>query len=242
VINQVRAEVLKIRSTRTTLGFVAATVVLVVALTLLTGLLSNSLHTVEDQRQLLGLGGIAGLFSALAGILVITGEYRFGTIRPTFLVSPSWPRILGAKVVASMIAGALFAVIGAGLSIGLGYLCLEHRAFPIELHSGDWAYLVFGLVAATAVWGGIGVGLGALIRNQIAAVIVLLAWTFVLENLVFALLPGLGRYGPTQAGNAMINSNADHLLSPAAGTAVLVLWMVVLTVLGTAWTSHRDVA
>ena len=110
------------------------------------------------------------------------------------------------------------------------------------MRSGDWAYLVFGLVAATAVWGGIGVGLGALIRNQIAAVIVLLAWTFVLENLVFALLPGLGRYGPTQAGNAMINSNADHLLSPAAGTAVLVLWMVVLTVLGTAWTSHRDVA
>ena len=40
----------------------------------------------------------------------------------------------------------------------------------------------------------------------------------------------------------MIHSNADHLLSPAAGTAVLILWMVVLTALGTAWTSHRDVA
>ena len=60
VINQIRAEVLKIRSTRTTLGFVAGTVVLVVAITLLTGLLSDSLHTVEDQRQLFGLGGIAG--------------------------------------------------------------------------------------------------------------------------------------------------------------------------------------
>ena len=94
MINQIRAEALKIRSTRTTLGFVVATVVLVVSLTLLTGLLSNSLHTVENQRQLFGLGGIAGLFSSLAGILVITGEYRFGTIRPTFLVSPRWPRTL----------------------------------------------------------------------------------------------------------------------------------------------------
>ena len=242
MINQIRAEVLKIRSTRTTLGFVAGTVVLVVAITLLTGLLSDSLHTVEDQRQLLGLGGIAGLFSALAGILVITGEYRFGTIRPTFLVSPSWTRILAAKVVASMVAGVVFAVIGMALSIGLGYLCLKHGGFPIELHSADWAYLLFGVIAGTAVWGGIGVGLGTLIRNQIAAVIVLLAWTFVIENLVFALLPGLGRYGPNQAQNAMMHSNADHLLSPAGGTAVLILWMLVLTALGAAWTSRRDVA
>ena len=40
----------------------------------------------------------------------------------------------------------------------------------------------------------------------------------------------------------MMHSNADHLLSPAAGTAVLVLWMVVLVALGAAWTSRRDVA
>jgi hypothetical protein len=31
------------------------------------------------------------------------------------------------------------------------------------------------------------------------------------------------------------------MLSPVAGTAVLILWMVVLTALGTAWTSHPDV-
>jgi ABC-2 type transport system permease protein len=242
VINQIRAEVLKIRSTRTTLGFVAGTVVLVVAITLLTGLLSDSLHTVEDQRQLFGLGSIAGLFAALAGILVITGEYRFGTIRPTFLVAPSWTRILGAKTVASMVAGVVFAVVGMVLSIGLGYLCLKQRGFPIVFHSGDWAYLLFGVIVGTAIWGGIGVGLGTLIRNQIAAVIVLLAWTFVIENLLFALVPGLGRYGPNQAQNAMIHSNADHLLSPAAGTAVLVLWMLVLVAAGAAWTSRRDVA
>ena len=174
MINQIRAEVLKIRSTRTTLGFVAGTVVLVVAITLLTGLLSDSLHTVEDQRQLFGLGSIAGLFAALAGILVITGEYRFGTIRPTFLVAPSWTRILGAKTVASMVAGVVFAVVGMVLSIGLGYLCLKQRGFPIVFHSGDWAYLLFGVIVGTAIWGGIGVGLGTLIRNQIAAVIVLL--------------------------------------------------------------------
>ncbi len=242
MINQIRAEVLKIRSTRTTLGFVAGTVVLVVAITLLTGLLSDSLHTVEDQRQLFGLGSIAGLFAALAGILVITGEYRFGTIRPTFLVAPSWTRILGAKTVASMVAGVVFAVVGMVLSIGLGYLCLKQRGFPIVFHSGDWAYLLFGVIVGTAIWGGIGVGLGTLIRNQIAAVIVLLAWTFVIENLLFALVPGLGRYGPNQAQNAMIHSNADHLLSPAAGTAVLVLWMLVLVAAGAAWTSRRDVA
>src|SRR5690242_10874674 len=87
MIAQIRAELLKIRSTRTTIGLILGMIALILLFTLLTGLLTHpsGLASREDQRQLLSLGSLAGVFSALAGVLLVTSEYRFGTIRPTIL-------------------------------------------------------------------------------------------------------------------------------------------------------------
>ena len=83
MINQIRAEVLKIRSTRTTLGFVAGTVVLVVAITLLTGLLSDSLHTVEvtdeEWRRVFAVN-CDGVFYANRAVLGGMVERGYGRI------------------------------------------------------------------------------------------------------------------------------------------------------------------
>jgi ABC-2 type transport system permease protein len=244
VIRQIRAEILKIRSTRTTIGLVLGMLVIVVALTTLSGLLQHArdLQTTEDQRQLLGIGSFAGVFSALAGILVMTSEYRFGTIRPTFLVAPSWTRILGAKVVASFLVGLVFGIVGLGLSYGIGYACLSGRNIDFAFGSGDIAWLWFGTVVGTGIWGAIGVGLGAIVRNQIGAVIGLLAWSFVIENILFGLVPSVGRYTIVQSQNAFQASTASHLLSPGLGGLVMLAWAVVLGAIGLAWTSRRDVA
>jgi ABC-2 type transport system permease protein len=243
-MRQTLAEILKIRSTRTTLGLVAGVLVLVIALTVLTGTLAhaNSLAGVEDQRNLLGLGNIAGLFAALAGILVVTSEYRFGTIRPTFLVTPSWFRILSAKVYASILVGAILGLVGVGLSYAIGYVCLTQRNIPTVLDGSQNALLILGTIAGTAIWGGIGVGLGTIVRNQIGAVIGLLAWGFVVENLLFALVPSVGRWTPGQAQTALMGSSADHLLPAGLGGLVLLAWMFGLVAIGIAWTSRRDVA
>ena len=244
MIAQIRAELLKIRSTRTTLGLMLGTIALVVALTLLTGLLQGArpLAEAENQRQLLGLGTVAGLFAAIAGILVVTSEYRFGTIRPTFLVTPSWRRILGAKLAASVISGIVFGIVGMALSYAIGYICLSQRGVPHALGSGDIALLLAGSVLGAGLFAGIGLGLGTLVRNQIASVIALLAWSFVLETLLFALLPAVGRFGPGEGQSALIGSSADHLLSPLPGGLVLLAWMLGLTAAGLLWTSRRDVA
>jgi hypothetical protein len=243
-MRQTLAEILKIRSTRTTLGLVIGLLVLVIVISVLTGTLSDadSLTTVEDQRQVLGLGNIAGLFAALAGILVVTSEYRFGTIRPTFLVTPSCVRILSAKVVASIVVGIVFGVVGVGLSYAIGYICLNQRNIPTVLDASQNSVLIFGTVAGTALCGGIGVGIGTIVRNQIGSVIGLLAWGFVVENLLFALVPSVGRWTPGQAQTALMGSSADHLLSAGLGGLVLLAWMLVLVAIGIAWTSRRDVA
>ena len=77
-------------------------VALVLLVTMPTGLLSHSggLIGTESQRELLSVSSLAGVFSARAGVLLVTSEHRFGTIRPTFLFNPARSHVLAAKVVA----------------------------------------------------------------------------------------------------------------------------------------------
>ncbi len=110
MITQTKAELLKVRSTRTTIGLMLGMIALILLFTLLTGLLSHAagLSTKEDQRQLLSVGSLAGVFSALAGVLLVTSEYRYGTIRPTILFTPKRSQVLAAKLVAGALAGIAF--------------------------------------------------------------------------------------------------------------------------------------
>jgi ABC-2 type transport system permease protein len=242
VIGQTRAEFLKIRSTRTTLGLALGMVALVLLFVLLTGLLSDSLYSRQNQRDLLTVGIIGTVFAALAGILVVTSEFRFGTIRPTFLFTPRRSRVVVAKVVASMAAGALLAVVGLGLSYGIGRVILSGRNFPLVLDGGDQVWMLLGGLAAVAVWGAIGVGMALILRNQIASVIGLLAWVFLVENLLFGLVPRVGRFTPGRATDALIGQTDRHLLSVGAGGGVLVAWAAVLIAVGVVLTARRDVS
>lgn len=243
MIGQLRAELLKIRSTRTTAGLVLGMVGLILLFSLLTGLLTKEPHLVKtgDQRDLLGVGDFAGVFSAIAGILAVTSEYRYGTIRPTFLFTPRRTRVLGAKVAASLLAGAVFGIVGGGLGFGIGYACLAGRSIDFALDGRQIALLLLGTVAGAALWGGIGVGVGAIVRSQVGAIIALLAWGFVAENLIFGFLPGLGRFGPVHAQDALVEFSTKHLLAPAPGGLILVAWAAALSVLGTTLAIRRDV-
>ena len=241
--SQFRAELLKIRSTRTTAGLVLGMIGIVLLFSLLTGLLTKApnLAATSDQRNLLGVGEFAGVFSALAGVMAVTSEYRYGTIRPTFLFTPRRPRVLGAKVAAGLLAGALFGVVGGVLGFGIGYACLAGRGIAFALDGQQVAFLLLSTVAGTALWGAIGVGVGAIVRGQVGAIIGLLAWAFVAEPLIFGLLPGLGRFGPVHAEDALSQFTTKHLLAAAPGGLLLVAWAAALSILGTALAVRRDV-
>jgi len=216
---------------------------LIVLFGLLAGLLTHAdnLTTAENQRGLFGVGSLAGVFSALTGVLLVTGEYRFGTIRPTFLFTPRRSRVIVAKLVASALAGLAFGVVGEALGFGLGYVCLRARGIPLALHGGSLTLLLLGTVAAVALWGAIGASVAAIVRNQIGTIIGLLAWGFIVENLLFAFVPSVGRLTPGEAESALTGLTTNHLLSAAAGGAVLVTWVAVLSLAGLAVTDRRDV-
>ena len=99
MIAQTKAELLKIRTTRTTIALILGMIALILIFTLLDGLLSHpsGLMGKENQRELLGVSSLTAVFAALAGVLLVTSEYRYGTIRPTVLFNPARSHVLAPR-------------------------------------------------------------------------------------------------------------------------------------------------
>jgi ABC-2 type transport system permease protein len=244
MIAQVKSELLKIRSTRTTIGLLVGLIALEMLVTLLTGIVGSTkfLLTEQDQNSLLGNGGLAGVFSALAGIMLVTSEYRYGTVRPTFLVCPLRGRVLWAKVAAGTIAGLVFGIIGETLSTAIGLTILKARDVPISMSGSNFALLIIGTIGGVALFGAFGVGLGAIVKNQVGAVIALLAWGFVAENLLFQSVPSIGRFLPVHDLQSMTGDTSMHFLSPVPGTGAMIMWAATLSYGGLLLWKRRDVA
>jgi ABC-2 type transport system permease protein len=240
---QIKAELLKIRTTRTTIALILAMMALILLFTLLSGLLTHpgGLASREDQRELLSVSSLTAVFSALAGVLLVTSEYRFGTIRPTFLFNPVRSHVLAAKVVAGTLAGLVFGILGEAIGWAVGYATLDGRGITVVLSTGDILLLTLGGLAGAALWGAIGAGLGAIIHNQVGGIITLLAWGLVVDGLLFGLVPSVGRFTPTRAADALMGLRVDHLLPPVAGAITLIAWAVALAALGIARSVRQDI-
>jgi len=243
-VNQLRAELLKIRSTRTSIGLLLGLIALALLFTILTCTLSAQAQIVGEQNQisLLSFGSIAGVFAALAGIMLFTSEYRFGTIRPTVLFNPNRSSLFVSKIVAGALSGIVFGIIGEGLVFSLGVAILKARGIPIAMTGANMTELIVGAILGTALWGAIGVGLGSIVPNQVGAVIALLAWGFVAENLVFGFLPKVGRFLPVHASDAMMGPIQPQLLAGNVATVVVVAWTLVLAGAGVIMLRRRDVS
>jgi len=244
---QLRSELFKQRSTPTGLGLVVSMLCLVVVAVLLhgAGLPAGNVDGPSEQLMVLGLGELLGtLFAALLGAMSITGEIRHGTIRPTFLVTPSRGRVVGAKVLVSALIGAGFGLAAAAVAAGVGTAALSARGIDIRLDAGDYALLLAGGAAAAALWAAIGVGVGAVVRNQVPALVGLCAWLLFVEALLVgdvADVARVGRFGPGAAAAAISGQDPDRLLAPAFGLVILALYAAAAAVAGSLATSRRDV-
>ena len=121
------------------------------------------------------------IFALVLGILIVATEFRHGTITPSLLAVPDRTRLVLAKLVAALAAGALLGLVGA---IACALIIVPQLVDARDLVSGDVLELIAGNAVASALFAAIGVGLGALIRNQVGAIIGALGWIFLVEPLL----------------------------------------------------------
>jgi len=209
-------------------------------------------HSQLDLRNLIGSGYQAALLMApILGVLCITAEYRHKVITTTLLDTPRREVVLVGKGVASVLWAILMCIASLALvaAMGLPWLSALHGSISALLH--QVGPVVPGLFADFALLALFGLGIGILVKNQVAGVLLTIGGTFILEPLIYALfnhllnvrlnwLPSLAA-ASVAGGLTPGNGGGRHLLSWWAGALVLLAWGLGPAVIGYFTTFRRDV-
>jgi ABC-2 type transport system permease protein len=216
----------------------------------------------EEQRDVPGqmasiytAGQFFGLlFTMLLGALVVTNEFFHQTATTTFLTTPRRSRVIGAKLITGIGVGAFFWLLTTVLNLAVGLPWVSTWGLGTQLGSGTvWRAMLLSLLGY-AIWAVFGIGLGVLIRSQIATVVLAIVIYFVTGTLAQTIAQVLD-YAlhwhwalkaivvlPGTASNLMIQGISLSGNPPQwLGGVVLVGWGIAAGVIGTWLTRRRDV-
>ncbi len=243
----VRAELLKLVTTRRSLiGYFLAVVAMcgLGAAASVGDASSEDRATAEFGVDLVDVSGFAAIVALLLGLVIVTSEWRHGTITPTLLATPRRERSVLAKLAAAMVIGAAVAVLAIVTVLVVALPWFAILGETLELGSAFWGR-AGRVILAMVLWCALGAAVGAVVHAQVGAIVGAFLWILVAEPLVGVVL-----------GRLDLDSVADHLPSaalnslgfhtdegPGTGTAfaAALAYLVVATGLGILRTHRRDV-
>jgi ABC-2 type transport system permease protein len=241
----VRAEFTKLRTTRVVYGMAAAMAAFAVLTVAANATDRQGAPPLSaDSLPMLVAGPVTLLSGAalLLGILGMTGEFRHHTVTQTFLVTPDRGRVVAAKLVAYPLAGIALALATLAFTAAVAAGWLAAKGITPSLLDARLGRVLLGAVLAAGLCGLVGVGVAALVRNQVAALVGTLVWVLLVEGLLMSLLnaPGLGKWLPSAAAAALTSPGGAHL-SRLAGTLLLAGYALALALVGTRLVIRRDI-
>jgi hypothetical protein len=237
-------EWLKLRTTRLLHGMIPAAVAISFAAVAGSVLAADragiALESTKGIRRVLPVTGTGALLVLMVGILISAGEYRHGTASDTFLTTPRRHVAITAKLALGGCVGLAAGIVTSVACVGIASLFykLKGAAFPFD-EAEVWLTLG-GTLAYTTLFAVLGVALGSLVRNQTLAVAGALAWIGIVEHILVNLAPGLGRWLPAAAGQAMVRTPLAELLSPVGGAALLAAYAAAIALAGVRVAATRD--
>ncbi|MGH3648917.1 MAG: ABC transporter permease subunit [Micromonosporaceae bacterium] len=194
------------------------------------------------------------MFALLLGSLLMTNEYAHQTASATFLTTPRRANVVVAKLVTALGIGALFWAVATLVDVIGGVIFLSNADVGPQLGQPKVLAAIGLNLLAYALWAVFGIGLGTLIRSQLATVIVAVA-VYVLSGAIgLGVLYGLSQYIeaewltdlavllPSTASDLMV-TGIDWVQMPPrwVGAVVLVGYGVLAGVVGTLITQRRDI-
>lgn len=180
---------------------------------------------------------------AIVAVLAVTNEYTSGQVRLSLLALPSRLPWLGAKAIVLGVAGFFVGVIGSAIALGISAIVLPGTDVHYEVSFGEAALLSIKSGLYLAMIAILAVGVTALIRHVVAALIAVLALLIVAPP-VLSSIPVVSDavdYLPTIAGRRLFTDfETVAQLTPWVGFGVLAIWAAVVLVLSGVLLKTRD--
>ena len=253
MIRLVRAEWTKLFTTRVWIGLLLGACVMAGAFAaLFTGFAGRTsengpplppVGTAAYEQTAFAVAAQATILLLILGIIGMTQEYRHRTATPTFLTTPRRGRVVIAKLLAYGLVAIPFALLVVAVDVAVVMIYAGIRGDAPSL-SGDNLAVLGGVWGALVIYAVMGVGLGALLRNQVGAIVGSLVYLFVVEQVlkeipltqpVYKWLPG----GALEAMTATLDP--VELLERWQGALVLLGYGLVAALLGALFAVRRDV-
>ena len=206
----------------------------------------NYPHTTQQLRNLLGSGFMCYLLALLLGVLIVTTEFRHKTVTTSFLVTPHRPRFVGAKLITAAVLGAVLAVVMLVATLIGGGATLVAQGGSLSSLIDQLPAVAPGMILVFALFAILGLGVGSVLTNQVAAIIVCLGWFIILEGILVQLVHGAARWVPTGAATAASNltrgRGADFgLFNWWQGTLLMLAYGLVFAAAGSIILTRRDI-
>jgi ABC-2 type transport system permease protein len=226
-----QAELIKLRTTRTFVALTAIAVSTSLILTALVALLSDP--TEESVLTDVFTTDTSSLFILVLAIVGISGEWRHRTITSAILAAPHRVRFLAAKTLAFAAAGLVLSLL-ISISVAIvGMVLLSAQDLPTPA-AGELLAQIGRNALVAALLGAFGVGIGALVRNQVVAIVGVLVIALAVEPTIVALAPDVGRFLPfgglpaavqdIPADDAGLGDEID-LLAPGLAVLAMLAWI-----------------
>jgi ABC-2 type transport system permease protein len=240
------AELIKLRTTRTFAGMAGTAVGISVLLAILVSMLTEP--TEESVLIDVFASDVSSLFIVILAVVGIGGEWRHRTITSSLLAAPDRLRFLAAKTLAFAAAATVLSMLISIAVTVTGVAILSARGLPLP-DAGELLDLYGRNALVAALLAALGVGLGALVRNQVVAVVGLLVWWFAVEPTLLGLVPSVGQFGPFVALSTGVTDIPPEdaglpdvaLLDPGLAVLLLAVWIGAAFAAGYALLRRRDV-
>jgi ABC-2 type transport system permease protein len=191
------AERIKLSTTRSLLWTAAAVAVLSIGLAALQGSTAYGAAPLPPERAATGVAVFGVPVLMVLAAMTVTGEYRSGMIRTTFMATPNRTLVLVAKAAVASAFSAGYAALMTIAAMVMARLTApplvgSHLSFN---DPGTWR-LIGAITLYAAVTAVLGVGVAALLRHSAGAVAVLLLWPLVVEPILGNLPNTSSKVGP----------------------------------------------
>ena len=193
--------------------------------------------------SLVGTAFFCRLLFGVVGVQTIGQEYRFNTIRVTFVNEPRRMRVLAAKAVVLLGSTLVVSIVTVAAAVGMSSFIMSSRGVPIRFSAPGVGANLVGTIVLCLLHALVGLGVGAIVRQPVGGIIFMTVWPLVVENILAAALPKVGKWLPFTEGIQLVHFDNErhlHVFSRVRGGLYLGLFAVVVLAIGAYLVQRRD--